>query len=73
MNLCCSILSDPNFDTSIGTSIAQDGKLSLKEFGTLLSSLGQNPTEQELQDTWQDLARPGRGNLQMSFSFGVFF
>mmetsp|Transcript_129423 Transcript_129423/g.307073 ORF Transcript_129423/g.307073 Transcript_129423/m.307073 type:complete len:151 (-) Transcript_129423:166-618(-) len=28
----------------------KDDKLSLKEFGTLLSSLGQNPTEQELQD-----------------------
>ncbi|CAL1138915.1 unnamed protein product [Cladocopium goreaui] len=28
----------------------RDGKLSLKEFGTLLSSLGQNPTEQELQE-----------------------
>ena len=28
----------------------KDGKLSLKEFGTLLSSLGQNPTEQELQE-----------------------
>mmetsp|Transcript_11532 Transcript_11532/g.21819 ORF Transcript_11532/g.21819 Transcript_11532/m.21819 type:complete len:150 (+) Transcript_11532:61-510(+) len=28
----------------------RDDKLSLKEFGTLLSSLGQNPTEQELQD-----------------------
>ena len=32
---------------------SKDGKLSLKEFGTLLSSLGQNPTEQELQAAWQ--------------------
>ena len=31
------------------------GKLSLKEFGTLLSSLGQNPTEQELQVPWEML------------------
>eukprot|EP00435_Cladocopium_sp_Y103_P020388 s3188_g5.t1 len=28
----------------------KDDRLSLKEFGTLLSSLGQNPTEQELQE-----------------------
>merc|ERR1712217_957537 len=33
----------------------QDGKLSLKELGTMLNALGQNPTEKEVGSMMQDV------------------
>lgn len=42
-------------------SPAGDGTITTKEFGTVMRSLGQNPTEAELQDMINEVDADGEG------------
>ena len=47
-----------------------DGTITTKELGTVMRSLGQNPTEAELQDMINEVDADGRQNISFSqFAF----
>ena len=43
-----------------------DGKITAKELGTVMRSLGQNPTESELQDMMNEVDADGNGTIDFS-------
>lgn len=43
-----------------------DGTITTKELGTVMRSLGQNPTEAELQDMINEVDADGRQNISFS-------
>ena len=50
-----------NFFTSFLTD--GDGTITTKELGTVMRSLGQNPTEAEIQDMINEVDADGNGNI----------
>ena len=50
-----------------------DGTITTKELGTVMRSLGQNPTEAELQDMINEVDADGKQTLDFIFSLLIFF
>lgn len=46
-----------------------DGTITTKELGTVMRSLGQNPTEAELQDMINEVDADGKKNVIVDISF----
>jgi len=44
----------------------KDGQITSKELGTVMRSLGQNPTDTELQDMIREVDTTGKGNIQFN-------
>ena len=52
---------DPSWPISDLAMIDEDGKITAEEVGTVMSSLGQNPTAEELQRTINEVDADGNG------------
>ena len=48
-----------------------DGTITTKELGTVMRSLGQNPTEAELQDMVNEVDADGNGTIDFPESHGI--
>lgn len=57
------------FDTFERFDKRDDGTIKTKEIGNVLRSLGQNPTDSELQDMINDLDADGKGFIDCKYCF----
>ena len=70
--ISCIFLFLPEFKEAFGLFDKNaDGCISASELGTVMRSLGQNPTEPELQDMVNEVDADGRSRFQAIISFSI--